>query len=103
MKFLALTYPLERKTFITLAVIAGVCVIAYIYFVASTIFHVTARKDAEYALQVQSALVADLEAQYLSQQQMIARNSDMLELQQIQAKSYVSLAPDRRLTLYDEN
>lgn len=100
---LAITHPTEKRILAGLAVLFFILVITYTYLIASTVFHVTARKNIQYQAQVRAAHVADLEATFLKESTKIARAAEgATSLSPIKEKHFVRIAPGRTLTLYDE-
>lgn len=99
MNIIALHYPLERRVFTGVFAVLLVLVFSYVYLVASTVLHVTARKNAEYNIQTESAKVATLEAQYLASSNQVA--PEAFALTPVENKVYVYVNPERTLTLYD--
>lgn len=103
-KVLAITHPTEKKILATIAIAFFVLVLAYVYLVAATVFHVTARKNIQYQAQVKAAHVADLEAKFLEESSSIARSAyEKSGLLPVKEKRFVRIAPGRTLTLYDES
>ena len=103
-KVLAITHPTEKRILATLAVAFLVLVLAYVYLVAATVFHVTARKNIQYQAQIRAAYVADLEAEFLNKSTLIARSTHTVsDLSPVKEKHFVRITPGRTLTLYDES
>lgn len=101
MNILALNYPLERRLFTGVFCVLLILLLSYVYLVASTVLHVTARKNAEYSIQSESAKVAALEAAYLAKSRTLS--FEEFALVEVENKAYVYLNPERTLTLYDES
>ena len=59
-------YALERRTLSVLSLLLLVLIVAYLYFVASSIFAVMARADAERNIRTVETNLASLEQQYLA-------------------------------------
>tara|TARA_B100000508_G_scaffold60333_1_gene47058 strand:+ start:106753 stop:107070 length:318 start_codon:yes stop_codon:yes gene_type:complete len=103
-KILAVTHPTEKRILASLAVAFFVLVVAYMYLVAATVFHVTARKNIQYQSQIRAAHVADLESEFLKESTSIARAArGESDLSPVKKKHFVRIAPGRTLTLYDES
>ena len=82
--------PLERHMLSGLSIALMVLVAAYLYFVASSIFNVMARGDAEHRMRAIEGSMGSLEQQYLTLSQSINQESaTSLSLAPVEDTAYV--------------
>jgi hypothetical protein len=76
---LAIEYPAERVAFVLFAVVLGVLVFAYFYFVVASVLNVISRKEADASATTLQESIGSLEGQYfaLSQSLTPQEASDM--------------------------
>jgi len=102
---LARQLPLERRALPTLGIVLVVVVVLYLYFVASSIFNVMARADAERSMRAIEGSMGSLERQYIALSRSInAASAGSIGLAPIEETAYVHRQSDSAMagTLHNQ-